>query len=149
MGAIIKVRPILLIVPLSILMLAVAGGHVLVWRLFSLSLVVLLLSYLWARLGSRGIEGQLEHLAKHCQAGESFDEEAVIRNASLLPKLLLKVWRIPTCQGIVIGWLLICGHGGHITGEPRSIAGSGGSIIWVRSLWKSLTLLVSSRCAAS
>jgi uncharacterized protein (DUF58 family) len=73
-------------------MLALAGGHVLVWRLFFLSIGVLLVSYIWTRLASRGIEGQLEHLAKHCQVGESFDEEAVIRNASLLPKLLAKVW---------------------------------------------------------
>ncbi len=82
----------LLIIPLSILVLALTGGHVLVWRLFSLSVLVLLLSYLWSRLGIGGIEGQVKPPAKHCQVGESFEEEAIISNVSLLPKLLVKVW---------------------------------------------------------
>ncbi len=88
---VIKIRPVLLIVPLSTLVLALAGGHVLVWRLFSLSVLVLLVSHLWTRLGIRGIEGQVKPLARHCQVGESFDEELVISNVSLLPKLLVKV----------------------------------------------------------
>ena len=95
----IKIRAILLIVPLAILVLALAGGHILVWRLFSLSVLVLLLSYLWVRLGMRGIEGQVKPLPQHCQAGESFDEEAVISNLSLWPKLLIKVWENTNLPG--------------------------------------------------
>ncbi len=90
-GDAMKIRAILLIVPLSILVLALAGGHVLVLRLFSLSVLVLLLGYLWVRLGIRGIEGQIKPLPKYCQVGESFEEEAIVSNVSLLPKLLLKV----------------------------------------------------------
>jgi uncharacterized protein (DUF58 family) len=90
-GDVIKFRVIVFIVPLAILVLALAGGHVLVWRLFSLSALLLLLSYVWARLGIHGIEGQINQPAKHCQVGDSFDVEAVISNVSLLPKLLIKV----------------------------------------------------------
>jgi uncharacterized protein (DUF58 family) len=88
-----KIRAIVLVVPIALLVLALIGGHVLVWRLFSLSVLVLLFSYLWARLGLRGIEGQVKNSCEHCQAGESFDEEAVIRNVSALPKLLIRVWK--------------------------------------------------------
>ena len=91
-GDVIKIRAIFMIVPLSVLVIALVGGHVLVWRLFSLSVLLLLLSYLWVRLGIRGIEGQVKPLVRRCQVGESFEEEAVISNASLLPKLLIKVW---------------------------------------------------------
>ncbi len=86
-----KMRLAFLVAPLSILALALAGGHILVWRFFTLSVLVLLLSYVWVRLGIRGIEGHVKKSSEHHQLGESFDEEALIRNVSLLPKLLIKV----------------------------------------------------------
>lgn len=86
-----KIRVVLIIVPLVILALALSGGFVLVWRLFSLSLVVLLISYLWARLGIRGIEGEVKKSAEYCQVGEWFGEEVTVFNRSKIPKLLVEV----------------------------------------------------------
>jgi uncharacterized protein (DUF58 family) len=95
----IKIRIISLIVPLFILVLALATGNVLIWHLFSLSVLVLLIGYLWVRLGIRGIQCQVKKSRDYYQAGEWFDEEIVIRNASLLPKLLVKVGRDTNLPG--------------------------------------------------
>jgi uncharacterized protein (DUF58 family) len=92
-GSMAKTRAVYLVVPLVILGLALFTGHILLWRLFSLSVLVLLLSYLWAWLGIRGIEGQVKKSGGSYQVGESFDEEAVVNNVSVLPKPLVKVWQ--------------------------------------------------------
>ena len=88
-----KRRTIILVVPFSLLVLALIGGDILVWRLFSLSVLVLLFSYAWARLGPRKIDARVNSPPEYCQAGDSFNEEAVIRNTSVLPKPLLRVWQ--------------------------------------------------------
>ena len=87
-----SIRVIPLVVPLIILAVALAGGYVLMWRLFFLSVLVLLISYLWARLSIHGIEGQIKGAFEYCQVGEWYNEESVISNISVLPKLLLRVW---------------------------------------------------------
>lgn len=97
--SVIRIRLIFLIVPLIIFAIALAGGHILVWRLFSLSLLVLLISYLWARLTIRGLYGQVKLPTGHSQAGESFQQEALVSNQSLLPKPLLKVWEDTNLPG--------------------------------------------------
>ena len=93
MGAIRNIRITILIIPLCLLVLALIAGQVLVWRLFFLSVLVLLFSYLWAWLGIRGIEGQVKNSREYCQVGESFSEDALISNVSALPKFLIKVWK--------------------------------------------------------
>lgn len=86
-----KTRVVLIIVPLVLLLLALAGGFVLTWRLFFLSVLIPGLSYLWTRLGSRGIESRVTELPEHCQVGAWFEQEVVIVNRSKLPKLLVEV----------------------------------------------------------
>lgn len=87
-----KRRAIVVVVPVSLLALALIGGDILVWRLFSLSVVLLLLSYVWARLGPRNITARVKSSPEFCQAGDSFSEEAVIRNSGVLPTPFLRVW---------------------------------------------------------
>lgn len=81
-----RIRIVLIIVPLLILALALAGGSILLWRLFFVSLLVLLLSYLWTVFSLRGIEVQMRKSSERCQAGEWFDEEITVFNKSRLPK---------------------------------------------------------------
>ncbi len=86
-----KTKVVLIIVPLVILALALAAGFVLMWRLFSLSALVLLLSYLWTLLGLRGLTGQVKKSSERCQVGEWLGEEITVLNSSKVPKLLVKV----------------------------------------------------------
>ncbi len=86
-----KIRVVIIIVPLVILAVALAAGSVLMLRLFSLSVLVLLLSYLWALLGIRGITGQVKKSSERCQVGEWFSEEITVLSNSKIPKLLVKV----------------------------------------------------------
>lgn len=86
-----KNRVVLIILPLAILAVALATGSIVISRLFFLSVLVLLLSYLWTRLGIRGISGQARQSSGHCQVGEWFEEEFTIFNRSKIPKLLLQV----------------------------------------------------------
>ncbi len=87
----------LILVPLIILAIALTGAHILVERLFILMVSVLLISYLFAFLGTKGLKGHLRKPDHHYQAGQLFQVEAVIENISLLPKPFLKL-RILTGQ---------------------------------------------------
>ncbi|MFC1862093.1 DUF58 domain-containing protein [Chloroflexota bacterium] len=95
----VKIRPILFIVPLFLLVLALAGGSILLLRLFSLSVFAVLIGYLWTLLGIRGIGVQTKKPPERCQVGESFDEEVTVFNNSKLPKLLLKLEENTDLQG--------------------------------------------------
>jgi len=87
-----KIRAVLIIiVPLVILALALAGGFILLWHLFFLSIVVLLFSYLWALFSMRGIEAQARKSSQRYQVGEWFDEEIAVFNRSKVAKFLVKV----------------------------------------------------------
>ena len=86
-----KIRVIIITILLVILAVALTGGSVLILRLFSLSVLVLLLGYLWTRLGIRGIAGQFRKSSERCQVGEWFDEEITVFNQSMGPKLLVEV----------------------------------------------------------
>jgi uncharacterized protein (DUF58 family) len=88
-----RTSAIVLVVPLVILVIALFGDHILVWRLFSLSVLVLLLSFLWSRLQPRGLDGQINNSPEHCQVGDSFFEDITINSSSVLPKVLIKIWQ--------------------------------------------------------
>ena len=87
----VKTRPSLFIVPLVLLALALASGSNLLLYLFFLSVLVLLVSYLWTRFNISGIEVKVSEPPEYCQVGERFDEEVTVFNGSKLPKLLLHV----------------------------------------------------------
>ncbi len=81
----------LFIVPLVILVAALATGFMLVWHLFVLSLLVLLVSYLWTTLNIKGVDSHAKLLPRRCQVGESFIQRMTLFNRSRMPKLLLEV----------------------------------------------------------
>lgn len=84
-------RVFLILAPLIILGIALAGAHILVERLFILMIILLLFSYLFARLGAKGLKGHLKTPGQHIQAGQPFQIEAVAENSSFLPKPFLKL----------------------------------------------------------
>lgn len=86
-----KNRAVIIIALLVLLALALTWGFVLIWRLFFLSVLVLLLSYLWARLGIRGITGEVKKSPEYCQVGERLEEGVTVFNRSKIPKLLVEV----------------------------------------------------------
>ncbi|HEY40724.1 MAG TPA: DUF58 domain-containing protein [Dehalococcoidia bacterium] len=88
-----KVRTIFLVtvIPLSLLAVALLGGSTLVLRLFFLSVLVLLVSYLWTVMGVRGITVRAEPPPEHCQVGKRFQQKMTVVNKSRLPKLWLKI----------------------------------------------------------
>ena len=86
-----KTRVIIFVVPVIILTLALIGGSSLLLRLFFLTLLVLLVSYLWTIIGIRRISVQVEKPPQHCQVGEKFQQEITLFNSSRIPKFLLKL----------------------------------------------------------
>jgi uncharacterized protein (DUF58 family) len=94
-----KIRPIIIIIPLLILVLALVGGSILIWRLFFFILLVFLLSYLWAFLNLRGIEVQVEKSSEHFKVGEWFDEEVTVLNRSRLPKFKVTIEEVTNLPG--------------------------------------------------
>ncbi len=85
-----KIRLVVFIVPLVVLALALAGGSVLLLRLFALSALALVFGYFWTLMGIRRIKGQVKEPPEHCQVGQWFDEETTVSNESRIPKLLIK-----------------------------------------------------------
>ncbi len=85
-----KIR-VIIIVPLVILAVALAGGSILMSRLFFLSVLVLLISYLWTLVSIRGFRGHVKTSVEHLQAGQWFEEEVTVVNRSRIPKLFVKV----------------------------------------------------------
>ncbi len=88
-----RVRAVFLVATLGVLVIALLGGHFLMWHLLYLLLLLLGTGFAWVRLGLRGLEGGLSQGTAYCQVGGSFREEAVVRNHSLLPKLLVRAWQ--------------------------------------------------------
>lgn len=86
-----KIRIVIIIVPLLILTLALATGSILLLRLFYFSLFVLLLSYLWAFFSLHGIKIRFSKSTERSQVGEWFDEEIIVFNKSRLPKPMITV----------------------------------------------------------
>ena len=86
----VKIRPVLFIVPLILLALALASGSSLILQLFALSVLLLLIAYLWTVVGIRGIEAEVGKTPEHCQVGEQFNEEIAIFNTTRIPKLWLR-----------------------------------------------------------
>ncbi len=86
-----KIRRIVIIIPLLVLALALAGGFTWLWRFFILAVVILLLSYIWSRLSLRAIGGQVRQPSETCRVGEAIEEEFTLRNNSRLPTPLVEV----------------------------------------------------------
>src|SRR3972149_4294934 len=68
-----------------ILLVALAGAFVHVWRLFVFAAVILLLSYLWAQLAARSIPARVNVEMAARNPGDSFGEDFVIENRGRVP----------------------------------------------------------------
>jgi len=86
-----KARTIILIVPVVLLAVALAGGSSLMLRLFFVSVLVPLAGYLWTVFGIRGVGVRAEETPEHCQVGDQFQQEISVYNNSRIPKLWLKL----------------------------------------------------------
>lgn len=86
-----KRKILLILVPLIVLGIALTGSHILVERLFILIAIVLLVSFLFALLGTRGLKGRLNVSNQHNQAGQPFHIEVDVENVSLWPKPFLRL----------------------------------------------------------
>ena len=82
-----------------VLLIALAGAFVHVWRFFIFALVILGLSYLWARLSARRIEGRVNVEADSCLVGEKFQALFVVENKGRLPVPVTDVVEISDVPG--------------------------------------------------
>lgn len=79
------------IIPVILLIMALATGFILLFSLFVLSVLTLLICYLWTVIGIRGITGQVEDISDHHQVGVGFGEKTTVVNNSWVPKVLVRV----------------------------------------------------------
>jgi len=86
-----KFQKIVFIVPVALLALALLAGSPLLLRLFFISILVPVVSYIWSVLGIRGISASAEAPPTHCQVGEQFQQRITVANDSRIPKLWLRV----------------------------------------------------------
>jgi uncharacterized protein (DUF58 family) len=86
-----KIRYIAVIVLLITLTMALVGGFGVLWRFFVFLLAVLILSYLWARLNIRNIDGKISEISGHCRVGKALEENFTVLNKGRLPTSLLEI----------------------------------------------------------
>ena len=79
---------LLILVPLIVLGIALTGAHLLVERLFILMILLLLMSYLVARLGTRGLRGNLRIPERHYQAGQAIPGRGNCRKYQFLAQTI-------------------------------------------------------------
>lgn len=82
---------LLVLVPLIVLGIALAGTHILVERLFILMAIIILLSGLFAWISLFGLKGKLKNPSQHIEATKPFQIESVAENKSILPKAFVKL----------------------------------------------------------
>ena len=78
-------------IPMALLAVSLLGGSGLVLRLFFLSVLVLLASFLWTVFSVRGISVRAELPPEHCQVGKKFKQGMTVTNNSRFPKLWLRI----------------------------------------------------------
>ena len=86
-----KTRIIFIIIPIITGIIASATGFSLVWRLFILSLLVPVVSYLWVFFNIRGIRSEVRPLPERSHVGDILEDRLRLININRLPKLLLRV----------------------------------------------------------
>lgn len=99
-----KSRIILAIILLIVLLSALSSGSVLLSYLFYFILAIIILSWLWVFLSIRGLESRINKIPSTGYVGDLFEEEIIVNNNTLLPKLLLKAEgnnNLPGYQNVV------------------------------------------------
>jgi uncharacterized protein (DUF58 family) len=87
----VKIKRIIIIVPLLLLALAIAGGFVWLWRIFVFLVVIFSLNYLWMSLCVRAIDGKVKQPPDFFRTGECFEEEFTVSNSSRFPAPIVEV----------------------------------------------------------
>jgi uncharacterized protein (DUF58 family) len=86
-----KIRRVIVLVPLLVLAMALGGGFTWFWRLFVVMVIVLALSYIWVRISERSISARGSQPAGLLKVGECLEEEFTVFNNSRLPSPLIEV----------------------------------------------------------
>jgi uncharacterized protein (DUF58 family) len=94
-----KVKPVVYIIPVIILAAALIVGSSLLLRLFTLLFIIGLVSFLWVKIGPRGLRLEGGEIPPYCHFGGHFKAEFTIINDSKWPKLLLKTGIITSLNG--------------------------------------------------
>lgn len=94
-----KVKPVVIIVPVLIALLGFLTGSSLVWQLFIFSALILGLGYLWLVVNIRGVEVRMKDLPEHSRVGDWFEEEIIVSNNSIIPKPGLMVRGVSDLPG--------------------------------------------------
>jgi uncharacterized protein (DUF58 family) len=101
-----KKRWLVYVIPLLILVIALAGGFTLLWRFFVFIVVLLLLSYFWTRLGVGGFEGRVEKTTDRSQVGKYFEEEFTVSRLGRIPVPLAEIYEdtdLPGYRNVITG----------------------------------------------
>ncbi len=85
-----KIRGTRIAIPVIILVLALLLSSNLLLRLFAVTVLLLLISYLWAVLGARKIKVRFGKLPEYSSVGDRIHETVSVLNDGRLPGLLLK-----------------------------------------------------------
>lgn len=91
-----KFHKVILLLPLLLLVLALVAGSGLIWRLFTVSALALVVGYLWAMFGSRGISVTIDEPPQHSQVGEKIIRSVIATNSNRFPHLFIKAEEIST-----------------------------------------------------
>jgi uncharacterized protein (DUF58 family) len=86
-----KIRRAIIVLPLLLLALSLAGGFPWLWRAFVLMVAVLLLSYLWLRISERAIGGRVSKIAGLYRLGDTVEQQFTVTNSSRLPSTWIEV----------------------------------------------------------
>jgi hypothetical protein len=86
-----KIRWFVIALLVFILILALATGSTIIWRLFMFLGVLLFMSYLWMRINVSYIQGKVVKLTPYGRIGERFEEEFTFYNKGKLPTALIEV----------------------------------------------------------
>jgi uncharacterized protein (DUF58 family) len=76
-----------ILIPALLLLLAMATGFILLWRLLFLTLLVFLFSFIWMLLAKKSISVQSTGLPDHCRAGQWIEQRITVFNKSSLISL--------------------------------------------------------------
>ncbi|UCC16018.1 MAG: DUF58 domain-containing protein [Dehalococcoidales bacterium] len=94
-----KVKPVVIIIPVLVAILGLITGSSLLWQLFIFSVLILGFGCLWLIVNIRGIEVKVKDLPEYSRVGDWFEEEYIISNNSIIPKSGLVVTGISDLHG--------------------------------------------------
>ena len=86
-----KIRWFVIVFLLVILVLTLATGSTMLWRLFIFMIALLFMSFYWMRMNIRAIDSRVGKFSQYCRVGDRFEVELVFTNDGKLPTALIEV----------------------------------------------------------